>query len=102
MPELFGPEHGGNEGAAKQPNEPAGPDYVREGEPTGNYFQYDNEMGGMVVNLPPRFAKYKADLHDDLMDAFMGEAAGGKDQAQTIDAWIADWIERKEAEDAGG
>jgi hypothetical protein len=94
---IFEPEQGGNQGAAKGERKESDP-IVREGAP-GRYMQYDNEMGAMILHLPPRFAKYKADLQEDLMDAFYGEAAGGKDQHQSIDVWIADWIEKKEAED---
>lgn len=108
MSEIFGIEGGpqgggqGNQGAARP--KPEGerakrPDYMAGEGPAGRYMQYDNEMGAMMLNLPPRFAKYKADLEQDLMDEFYGEAAGGKDQQRTIDEWIGDWIRRKEEED---
>ncbi len=97
MGEVFGIEGGGNQGGAKEgAKKPQGP--PGEG-PRGRYMQYDNEMGAMMLNLPPRFAKYKAELEEDLMDEFYGAAAGGKEQHRTIDEWIAEWIRRKEEED---
>ncbi len=107
MSEIFGIEGGGqnpdaNQGAAKKKPQTEGeqvPDY-RAGEgPQGRYMQYDNEMGAMMLNLPPRFAKYKNDLQEDLMDAFYGAAAGGKEQHQSINEWIGEWIRKKEDED---
>lgn len=97
MTEMFGIEGGGNQGAAKG-EQPKKEGYTGEG-PEGQYMQYDNEVGAMMLNLPAHVAKYKADLQEDLMDAFYGDAAGGKDQHQTINAWIADWIRKKEDED---
>ena len=110
MSEIFGIEGGPqgpganqNQGAAKKKPQGEGeeqtPDY-RAGEgPQGRYMQYDNHMGAMMLNLPPRFAKYKGELQEDLMDEFYGAAAGGKEQHKSIDEWIADWIRRKEEED---
>ncbi|MGE0712497.1 MAG: hypothetical protein AB7N76_01460 [Planctomycetota bacterium] len=97
MANVFDPELGGNQGAAREPRKATDP-IVREGKP-GRYMQYDNEAGAMILNLPEKFRKYKAELQEDLMDAFYGESGGGKDQHQTIDEWIAEWIARKEAED---
>src|SRR5262249_26731550 len=76
MPDVFGVE---GQGQGKKP--PAGkkgekksasrgePEMLggsmdpRAGEgPQGRYVQYDNESGAMLVNLPPRFAKLKAEL----------------------------------------
>ncbi len=108
MTEMFGIEGGPqggdaprNQGAAakKKKAENATPDYMSGEGPQGRYMQYDNEMGAMMLNLPPRFAKYKADLQEDIMDAFYGAAAGGKDQHQNINQWISDWIRKKEDED---
>ena len=99
MSEVFGIDGGGGgnqggaaEGAKKEQGPPG------EG-PQGRYMQYDNEMGAMILNLPPRFAKYKDELQEDLMDEFYGAAAGGKEQHQAIDEWISEWIKRKEDED---
>ena len=60
---------------------------------------YDNDSGAVMLNLPPGFSKYKADLEEELMEEFYGEAAGGVGAHQTIDAWVKDWIERKAKED---
>lgn len=105
MPDVFGVEGGGQvpsprkPGAPEQPPAPPKPgEYPGEG-PQGRYMQYDNDSGAMMLNLPARFAKYKRELQEDLMDAFYGEAAGGKDQHQTIEQWIADWMRKKEEED---
>jgi hypothetical protein len=108
MSEIFGIEGGpqggqGNQGAAdpsaKPSGEPKPPAYAAGEGPAGRYMQYDNEMGAMMLNLPPRFAKYKGDLQEDLMDAFYGAAAGGKTKHQEINEWIAEWIRKKEEED---
>ena len=110
MSEIFGIEGGPQGGQAGDANQGAAgpsaqegkerrPDYMAGEGPEGRYMQYDNEMGAMMLNLPPRFAKYKADLEEDLMDAFYGAAAGGKEQHQTINEWIAEWIRKKEEED---
>ena len=61
--------------------------------------QYDNEIGAMMLNIPPRFAKYKAELEEDLMDEFYGASAGGNPQHKTINEWIAEWMRKKEEED---
>ena len=106
MTDVFGIEGGpqgpdGNQGAAKPSAEEKEkvPAY-RAGEgPKGRYMQYDNEMGAMMLNLPPQFSKYKRDLQEDLMDEFYGAAAGGKEQHKNINEWIADWIRRKQEED---
>jgi hypothetical protein len=63
------------------------------------YTQYDNDSGAIMVNLPDKFAKYKADLEEDLMDEFLGAPTGSADGAKNLDAWVKDWIERKERED---
>ncbi len=97
---VFDPEGPGvqkNEGAAKKDQQPQKPS-TGEG-PQGLYMQYDNEMGAMMLDLPPRFSKYKADLEEDLMDEFYGAPAGGKESHQAINEWIGDWIRKKEAED---
>ena len=107
MSEIFGIEGGpqgpdANQGAAKKKPQAEGekvPEY-RAGEgPQGRYMQYDNEMGAMLLNLPPRFAKYKHQLEEDLMNEFYGAAAGGKEQHKTINEWIGEWIRKKEDED---
>ncbi len=98
MSEVFGIEGGGNQGAAREGAPKPKPGPIGEG-PQGRYMQYDNEMGAMMLNLPPRFAKYKGELEEDLMDEFYGESAGGKEQHRSIDEWIAEWIRRKEEED---
>jgi len=99
MSEVFGIEGGGNQGGAKEGVNLPKEKYPKGEGPPGRYMQYDNEIGAMMLNLPPRFAKYKADLEQDLMDEFYGAAAGGKEQHRTIDEWIGDWIRRKEEED---
>jgi hypothetical protein len=103
MPDVFGVEGGGQAPPPeKKSQEPKGPpkpgQYPGEG-PQGLYMQYDNYSGAMMLNLPARFAKYKRELQEDLMDEFYGSAAGGKDQQQTIDQWIAEWMRKKEQED---
>lgn len=108
MSDVFGIEGGpqgpeNNQGGAKPDAEQKEKEKVpayRAGEgPQGRYMQYDNEMGAMMLNLPPRFAKYKGDLQEDLMDEFYGAAAGGKEQHKSINEWIGEWIRRKEEED---
>ena len=111
MPDVFGVE---GAGAAKpdptrKPKKPAGrgePDVLhgsmnpRAGEgPKQRYTQYDNESGAIMVNLPDRFAKYKRELEEDLMDEFYADPAGGASNAKSIDDWVKDWIERKERDD---
>jgi hypothetical protein len=102
MSDVFGGEGGGkNQGGAKKKapkGEQPKPNPTQEGE-RGKYMQYDNEMGAMMVDLPPQFQKYKGELEEDLMDAFYGEQAGGKQMHQTIDEWIADWMKKKIEED---
>lgn len=98
MSEVFDIEGGGNQGAANSKDGEKKKQPTGEGPP-GQYMQYDNEIGAMMLNLPPRFSKYKADLVEDLMDHFYGAAAGGKEQHQRINEWIADWIRKKEDED---
>jgi hypothetical protein len=59
--------------------------------------QYDNEAGAIMVNLPPRYAPYKAELHEDLMDFFYGSSPVG-DTAESINDFIRQWCERMEQE----
>lgn len=102
MSEVFGPDAARRAGqpAEPRPTPPPPADGRAPGEgPAGVYMQYDNEMGAMMLDLPPRFAKYKGELEEDLMDAFYGDAAGGKATHQSINQWIAEWIKQKEAED---
>ena len=100
MAKIFDPEGAGaNQGAAKKGHTPESRPYPTGEGPRGQYMQYDNEMGAMMLELPPRFAKYKGELAEDIMDAFYGASAGGKPQHATIEEWIADWIARKEEED---
>lgn len=105
MPDVFGIEGGGtapgpnaNQGAAAPGARPADPHAARGESAPGRYLQYDNEAGAMILNLPAHLAEFRAELQEDLMDLFYGEAAGGKDMHDSIDAWIAEWIERKSAE----
>jgi hypothetical protein len=99
MSEIFGPEgQGKNQGAAKKKQDGPKKPSTGEGE-KGRYMQYDNEMGAMMIDIPPRFAKYKAELEEDLMDAFYGDSAGAKQTHQTINEWVADWMKKKEQED---
>jgi hypothetical protein len=100
MSEIFGPDGSGkNQGAAKKPKgEGPGKPSTGEGE-KGRHMQYDNEMGAMMIDIPPRFAKYKAELEEDLMDAFYGDSAGAKQTHQTINDWVAEWCRKKEQED---
>ena len=104
MPEDFGIEGGGTEPAPKRPDSEQPPQPPKPGQwpgegPQGRYMQYDNATGAMMLNIPARFAKYKHELQEDLMDTFYGAAAGGKDTHQTIEEWIAEWMRRKEKED---
>ena len=106
MPDVFGIEGGGApqrdpapkgaaaSGPSATPTTPTG-----EGPP-GRYMQYDNEVGAMILNLPAHLSEYKAELAEDLMDHFYGDTAGAKDTHESIDAWIANWIEKKAAEKA--
>ena len=101
MSEVFGPDaarRAQREPVEPKPAPPADGRAPGEG-PQGVYMQYDNEMGAMMLDLPARFAKYKGELEEDLMDAFYGDAAGGKTTHQSINEWIAEWIRKKEAED---
>lgn len=104
MSDVFGIEGGGgrsrNQGAAKNPKKNEEEGLLRGEGAEGRYMQYDNEMGAMILNLPSHLAEHKAELTEDLMDAFYGEAAGGKEMHTSIDAWIANWIENKAAEQA--
>ncbi|MBI3722872.1 hypothetical protein HY251_02790 [bacterium] len=112
MPDVFGTESGPpgakkpDPGKKKKPPSRGEPDMLygsmepAAGEgPRGRYFQYDNESGSMMIDLPARFAKYKGELEEDLMDEFQGEPAGAAESGKTIDAWIKAWIEKKEKED---
>ncbi len=111
MPDIFGIE---GAGAGKKPDPKKGKKPAGRGEPdilygsmdpkAGEtqqlrYTQYDNDTGAIMVNLPDKFAKYKADLEEDLMDEFYGDPAGSADGAKSLDTWIKDWIDKKERED---
>jgi hypothetical protein len=104
MSEIFGIEGGGaakgqNQGAAKKKKED-GPKKPSTGEgEKGKFMQYDNEMGAMMLDIPARYHKYRGELEEDLMDAFYGAEAGGKQMHQTINEWLADWLKRKADED---
>lgn len=100
MSEVFGPDGRRAQQPAEPKPAPPPADGRAPGEgPQGNYMQYDNEMGAMMLDLPARFAKYKGELEEDLMDAFYGDAAGGNVTHLSINEWIAAWIQKKEAED---
>jgi hypothetical protein len=116
MPDVFGIEGGPGAGdpRAKKPDpdkkkkppsrgEPDmlyGTQDMKAGEgPKGQYVQYDNESGAVMLNLPPGFAKYKADLEEELMEEFYGDAAGGEGVHRSIDNWVKDWINKKAKED---
>ncbi|MCO5170850.1 MAG: hypothetical protein M9894_31360 [Planctomycetes bacterium] len=100
MSDVFDPEGSKkNQGAAaKKPGDAPQKPPTGEGE-RGRHMQYDNEWGAMMIDIPPRFAKYKAELEEDLMDAFYGDTAGAKQTHQTINEWVADWMKKKEQED---
>jgi hypothetical protein len=110
MPDVFGIEGGGQ---AKKPD-PKKKKPASRGEPDMlygsmkpeagegqeyRYSQYDNESGAIMINLPDKFAKYKRDLEEDLMEEFYGAPAGGAESGRSIDQWIKEWIEKKEKED---
>ena len=114
MPDVFGIEGGPGapdprkkkQGDAKKKPSRGEPDMLwgtqdpKAGEhPAGRYVQYDNESGAVMLNLPPGFAKYKADLEEELMEEFYGDAAGGADVHRSIDTWVKDWIDKKAKED---
>jgi hypothetical protein len=113
VPEVFGIE-GGAGGPAKKPDPSKAKKPASRGEPdvlygsmkpdagetkAGRYVQYDNETGAIMVNLPPRFAQYKRELEEDLMEEFYGEPSGAAEGTNSLDRWIAQWIEKKEKED---
>lgn len=96
MPDVFGGE-GGGPGQARGAEHGNAP---RAGEgPAGRYMRFDNEAGVMELCLPPRLAKYRAELQEELLDAFYGAPAGARETHQTINQWIAEWIRKKEEED---
>ena len=65
----------------------------------GRYVTYDNESGEILLNLPPRFSKYKRELEEELMEEFMGEPSGSVEGGRSLDAWVRQWIEKKTKED---
>jgi len=99
MADVFGIEGGGQQPAPKPRPKGEEPKPSTGEGPKGPYMQYDNESGAMMIDLPPRFAKYKRELQEDLMDEFYGAAAGAKQDHQSINEWIAEWMRRKERED---
>ena|SRR5579871_6155164 len=112
MPDVFGVEgpqrneDPKGKDKAKKPPSRGEPDMLwgsqdpKAGETQkGRYFQYDNESGAMIVDLPERFSKYKRELEEELLDEFLGEPGGAAESGRSIDAWIKAWIEKKEQED---
>jgi len=111
MPDVFGVEGGGRPGekkpdGKKKPGSRGEPDMLygsmkpAAGETkAGRWAMYDNETGEIHLNLPPRFAKYKRELEEDLLEAFMGEPTGSVDGQRSLDAWLKEWIEKKTKED---
>ena len=65
----------------------------------GRYVMYDNETGEIHVQLPDRFAKYKGELEEELLEAFLGEPSGSVEGQRGLDAWGKEWIDRKTKED---
>ncbi len=111
MPDVFGVEGAGGapgkkpEGK-KKPASRGEPDMLHgsmkpgAGEAkVGRYAVYDNETGEISIQLPPRFAKYKRELEEDLLEEFMGEPTGGAEGQLSLDGWIKAWIDRKTKED---
>jgi hypothetical protein len=111
MPDVFGVEGAGG-APGKKPEDKKKP--ASRGEPdmlygsmkpaageakVGRYAVYDNETGEISIQLPPRFAKYKRELEEDVLDHFMGEPTGGAEGQRSLDAWIKEWIDRKTKED---
>jgi len=111
MPDIFGTEGpGGAPGMKPEPGKkPASrgePDKLygsmdpRAGEAkAGRYVVYDNETGEINVQLPPRFAKYRRELEEDLLEEFMGEPSASADGQRSLDAWVKAWIDRKMKDD---
>src|SRR5690242_2524780 len=101
MPDVFGVEGGGGPSkkkpdpanAKKKPASRGEPDMLygsmdpRAGEAkAGRYVVYDNETGEISVSLPPRFAKLKRELEEDLLEEFMGEPSGSVEGQRSLDA----------------
>lgn len=112
MPDVFGVEGGG--GPPRKKPDPKAKKPASRGEPemlygsmkpnageakAGRYVRYDNETGEISVSLPPRFAKYRRELEEDMLEEFMGEPSGSADGQRSLDAWVKAWIERKTKED---
>lgn len=111
MPDVFGSE--GPSGAPDKKKKPAARPASR-GEPdmlygsmdpkagearAGRYVVYDNETGEIAVSLPPRFAKYKGELEEELLEEFLGEPSASVEGQRSLDAWVKQWIEKKTKED---
>jgi hypothetical protein len=111
MPDVFGSQGGGLP-APKKPDPKKKP--ASRGEPdmlygsmnpaaseakAGRYVTYDNDTGEILLNIPPRFAKYKHELEEELMEEFMGEPSASADGQRSLDAWVRSWIDKKSKED---
>jgi len=112
MPDVFGSEGPVGGPGKKGPEKKKKP--ASRGEPdvlygsmkpgasevqAGRYVLYDNDTGEIEVRLPQRFAKYRRELEEDMLEAFMGEPAGSADGQKALEQWIKDWIATKEKED---
>lgn len=100
MPDVFGVEGGGI--TPKGYKMPKWKDLQRRDLSAGEgkkhrWFQYDNESGAIMVNLPPRFAPYKRELEEEILDFFYGASPVG-DTAESINDFIKRWCERMEDE----
>jgi hypothetical protein len=111
MPDVFGVE---GQGGAPKKKDPAKKKTASRGEPdvlhgsmkpgagevrAGRYVLYDNDSGEIQVQLPPRFAKYRRELEEDMLEEFMGEPSASADGQRSLEAWIKAWIEKKTEED---
>jgi hypothetical protein len=71
-----------------------------EGAGSSEYVSYDNETGEVTLRLPPKYEKYAQDLMEALYEEYFGAPAGSEAKRAEMNTWVADWLKKREEEDA--
>ncbi len=66
----------------------------------GEYVSFDNETGEVTLRLPPKYQKYASELIEELYDEYFGAPAGAQDKRAEMNAFVADWLKKREEGEA--
>jgi len=62
------------------------------------YVTFDNEIGEVTLRLPPQYQRYQEEVLEALYEEYFGSPAGDRKVQDDMNAFVAEWLKKRERE----